>query len=105
MHGGGAPQVKKSAAMRLALLVDPAIGVVEQTLKLKKDKRLRFAAAQDVLNRNGYKSYDEIKIKGVGPDGEPNEMSTNDPRERILSRIAQMADPRGTTGGTSGSDG
>jgi hypothetical protein len=104
MHGGGAPQVKRSAALRLAMMVDPALEVLLRTVRQKKDKKLAFAAAQDVLNRNGYKSYDEIKIKGSGPE-EATEMNQNDPRERILSRIAQMADPKPEGGSSPGSDG
>src|SRR5271167_1693381 len=69
-HGGGAPQVKRSAALRLAMLVDPAIGVLATSLRQKKDKRLALTAAQDVLNRNGYKSAEEIKLLGGGLNGE-----------------------------------
>ena len=86
------------------MLVDPAIKVIESTLKLKKDKRLAFAAAQDVLNRNGYKSYDEIKIKTSEP-GSANEMNAHDPRERLLSRINAQAEPESAARSPEGADG
>lgn len=89
-HGGGAPQVKRSAALRLAALVDPAIGVLATVLKQRKDKRLAFSAAQDVLNRNGYKSADEIRLKGAGPEG-VIEVNVDTAVGRLASRIAGLA--------------
>ena len=52
MHGGTAPQVRAAAAMRLAALVDPSIGVLDKTLKDSKRPDLALKAATDVLDRN-----------------------------------------------------
>lgn len=62
MHGGSAPQVKQAAAVRLAALVDPAIGVVERRLKRDGDDSLR--AAFGVLDRTGYGATSKHELKG-----------------------------------------
>ena len=53
-HGGGAPQVKRKAEERLAMLVDPAIDALTQIVKAKKDSRTRLGAARDILDRTGH---------------------------------------------------
>lgn len=68
MHGGSAPQVRRAAALRLAALVDPAIGVLAHSLK-SKTERVKLDAAKDVLDRNGMK--DAVKIYVSGPDEGP----------------------------------
>lgn len=65
-HGGAAPQVKKAAQLRLAALVDPAIGVLAHAMRQKgKQLPAALAAAKDVLDRNGMKQPDEVKITGT----------------------------------------
>ncbi len=62
-HGGSAPQVKAAAARRLAVLVDPAISVLEKTLRAVNEHPAQaLAAAKDVLDRTGHKSPDELDI-------------------------------------------
>lgn len=65
MHGGSAPQVRASAEARLRALVDPAIGVVEATLKDAKRPDLRLKAAHDVLDRNGHKQAQKIELDAM----------------------------------------
>lgn len=52
-HGGGAPNVKRKAALRLAALVDPAIGTLAREM-VKADKSSdRQRAANSILDRSG----------------------------------------------------
>jgi len=60
-HGGAAPQVKRSAQERLALLVDPAIDQLTKLLKVVGEPAVRLRAARDILDRAGLKPKDEIK--------------------------------------------
>ena len=103
MHGGAAPQVKRSAALRLAALVDPAIGVLTRALGQKKDVRVAVAVAQDILNRNGYKSAEEIKLLGSGPHGEL-EIAIS-PVEQLERGIARILERRRETGSSERADG
>jgi hypothetical protein len=64
VHGGAAPQVKRRAAERLAALVDPAIGVISAALRDKKQPKIAFDAARDVLDRAGFKKPDAVQIQG-----------------------------------------
>jgi len=65
MHGGNAPQVRKAAALRLAMLIDPAIGVILGNLKdRKKNPSVAQRAAEDVLDRNELLSATKIYIGG-----------------------------------------
>ena len=61
-HGGAAPQVKEAAKLRLAALVDPAIGELEKLLKRSKQDAVRFAAVKDVLDRNGFKPAEKVEV-------------------------------------------
>lgn len=49
-HGGSAPQVKHAAAIRLAALVQPAIGRLAKSIN-SKSEGIAFRATQDVLDR------------------------------------------------------
>ena len=66
LHGGAAPQVIRCAQERLAALVDPAIGVLQQAMKQKKDLRVRLSAAQDVLDRNNLSGKQKIEVGVAG---------------------------------------
>lgn len=50
-HGGNAPQVRAAAALRVALMVDPALKVYDDILKDKTHPQ-RFVTARDILDRN-----------------------------------------------------
>ncbi len=61
-HGGAAPQVKKSAAMRLAMLVDPAIKVMADNMKdREKNPAVALRAAEDILDRAVGKTPETIR--------------------------------------------
>ncbi len=68
MHGGSAPQVKKSARERLDDMIDPALN---RLLRLIDDESsgIALAAVKDILDRGGYKAIDRQQISG--PDGGP----------------------------------
>lgn len=61
VHGGSAPQVIEAARRRLLALIDPALGVLAQavrvrskaTSKLWEPSAQEIAAAREVLNRAG----------------------------------------------------
>jgi hypothetical protein len=67
-HGGAAPQVRRAAALRLASLIDPAIGVLSKSMKSKSES-ISLAAARDVLDRNQMK--DALQVQLLGPDDGP----------------------------------
>jgi hypothetical protein len=50
-HGAAAPQVRAKAALRLAMMMDPALKVYADILK-DKDHPDAFRVAKDVLDRN-----------------------------------------------------
>jgi hypothetical protein len=97
-HGGAAPQVKKSAALRLATLVDPAIKALRDSLKKNADPRVRLMAARDVLDRNGFKPPDRHVVTGA--DGGALEMDVN-ASEELASRIAGLIERVRASGSTS----
>lgn len=66
MHGGSAPQVRRSARERLAAMVDPALDVLYRNIKPTKGKyvkpELQARCAFDVLDRAGLKAKDEVVL-------------------------------------------
>lgn len=66
MHGASAPQVKQAARLRLAAMVDPSLDIILKHLKPGRGKyvkpELQVKCALDVLDRNGFKSRDEVII-------------------------------------------
>lgn len=69
VHGGAAPQVKASAAQRLAAMVDPALGVMLWSMKQSVDRKVKLRAAMDVLDRSVGKTPDTIRLIGSGENG------------------------------------
>lgn len=73
MHGGGAPQVREAARLRLLALVDPALAALDKAMrsqgKSPAHNSVAVQAARDVLDRNGLKVADEHVITGA--DGGP----------------------------------
>ena len=61
MHGGASPQVRQKARERLAALVDPSITRLSKLLRSKQEL-VALGAVKDVLDRNGFKSPDTLKI-------------------------------------------
>ena len=66
MHGGGAPQVKKAAELRLLELVDPALARIKVLIDHGENDAVKLAASKDVLDRTGFsrKEKQEIEHKG-----------------------------------------
>jgi len=63
VHGGSAPQVKAAAAERLRELVDPAITALHGLLTAESEAA-RLGAARDVLDRNGYRPEQKVRLNG-----------------------------------------
>ena len=61
-HGGRAPQVKEAARVRLALLVDPAIGRLGELIKQTENSASALGAVNSVLDRAGYPKTDQLAI-------------------------------------------
>jgi hypothetical protein len=63
-HGGSAPQVKRKAALRLAMLVDPAIATLARIMtdqSVSPGNRLR--AANSILDRAGIVRQQDIDLE------------------------------------------
>src|SRR5580692_7897949 len=91
MHGGAAPQVKQSAALRLQALVPRAFGVIEDNMK-DRDKNPAVAqrAAEDVLDRAIGKTPETIRLVGTGEDGaiQVEDVTAGEFIRRELARVA-----------------
>lgn len=91
MHGGSAPQVKLSAALRLQALVPRAFGVIEDNMK-ERDKNPAVAqrAAEDVLDRAIGKTPETIRLVGTGEDGaiQIEDVTSGEYVRRELARVA-----------------
>ncbi len=61
-HGGGAPQVKRAARERLNDLIDPAINELGRRVEDSENPALALRAAQDILDRAGYKSPEKVEL-------------------------------------------
>src|ERR1017187_5281433 len=95
-HGGSAPQVKKSAALRLAMLVDPAIGVLAANMKdRKKNPAVAQRAAEDVLDRAVGKTPETIRLVGTGEDGaiQIEDVTAAQLVRRELARVRARSSP------------
>ena len=66
MHGGGAPQVKRSARDRLELLIDPAIEELERVMLTSESDAVRLAAARDILDRVLGKAQQPVDVTSGG---------------------------------------
>jgi hypothetical protein len=79
-HGGGAPQVKKSAKQRLADLIEPALAALRTALK-SGDLPTIVRAAQIVLDRTGFHPQHSVEL--YGKDGGPLRTETTIPIDRL----------------------
>ena len=60
-HGSANPQVKAKAALRLAMLVDPAIGVFDKTMRATDASNSdKLRAAENVMDRAGFPRRTEV---------------------------------------------
>lgn len=88
MHGGSAPQVKRSAHERLAEMVDPLLSELFRIAQSGDSDAVRLAAIKDALDRAGYKSNSRLEV--TGKDGGPLDVAF-EAGERLAGRIAQLA--------------
>lgn len=64
MHGGGAPQVRKKAAERIAEAADDAAALLVLFMQdPKNDIKVRTQIAQDLLNRAGFAGKNAVDLK------------------------------------------
>ena len=75
-HGGSSPQAKRSARLRLAGLVDPAIATLAKEMTGAEKSNDRLAAANSVLDRAGY--------------GRAQQIETTDAREILLEKLLEL---------------
>jgi hypothetical protein len=66
MHGGKAPQALRTAAERLAAMVDPALSALAHLVDEAESDMVRLAAIKDVLDRAGYKPVERQQIEQAG---------------------------------------
>jgi hypothetical protein len=62
VHGGSAPQVKRSAKMRLLELVDPALATLGRAVSSTRTgipTAVEISAAKDILDRAGFKPVEK----------------------------------------------
>jgi hypothetical protein len=72
MHGGGAPQVKLAARLRILALVDPALEVAIRAFERDKRKgeadpriaKIAADLARDMLDRAGHQMVEKIEVSG-----------------------------------------
>ena len=103
LHGGSAPQVKASAQLRLAALIDPAINVIANYLKntkstAKDETKLRAALA--ILDRTGYHPGQDLHLSGT-----VETLGNASALDMLPSRLARLAERRREGGNTPGADG
>lgn len=76
-HGGSAPQAKRSARVRLAALVDPAVQTLAREMANQSNaSRDKQAAANSVLDRAGY--------------GRASKIEGEDARDILLERMRRL---------------
>ena len=99
-HGGAAPQVQASARARLAALVDPAINYLGKALKQRAVNPVGFAAARDVLDRNGFKPKEVIETQVTTYDLDRLANLSDDELQRFLDIAGKLATAGSTPGGS-----
>jgi HEAT repeat protein len=62
VHGGAAPQVKRSAQERLAEMVDPLLTELFRIARSGENDSVRLAAIKDALDRAGYKPREKVDV-------------------------------------------
>lgn len=64
IHGGKAPQVMRTAAERLAAMVDPALAELARLVESAENDVVKLAAIKDVLDRAGYGPKQRVEQNG-----------------------------------------
>jgi hypothetical protein len=87
MHGAGAPQVRRAAALRILQLVSPALANLSRDLR-DKDAGVRQKATFDVLNRAGLGAIDRLQL--LNPTHEDIDLSSlTDEQLAMLRGLAE----------------
>lgn len=79
-HGGGAPAVRRRARLRLAELVDPAIGTLARVMVKGARDQDKLRAAEAILDRAGFPRASRIE----------GHLSLEESREVLLERILEL---------------
>lgn len=80
IHGGAAPQARKSARKRLLELIEPAIVTLETEMEMASSSADRQRAANSILDRAGY--------------GRSPEIDVDDARAVLVQRLLELRDAR-----------
>lgn len=64
IHGGKSPRAIKSAAERLAAIVEPALVELARLVVRADSEAIKLAAIKDVLDRAGFKPKERIEQSG-----------------------------------------
>ena len=88
-HGGGAPQVRKAAALRVIALVDPALANLASDLK-SKNPTIRQRATFDVLDRAGLKAVDKLQL--FGAEDSPADVDLSELSDEQLATLKSVSD-------------
>ena len=75
-HGGGAPQVRRKANLRLAALVEPAIATLAKEMVQADKSADRQRAANSILDRAGF--------------GRTSMVNATDARDILVQRLMEM---------------
>lgn len=79
-HGGGAPAVRQKAKLRLAALVEPAIGTLAREMMKAEKSADRQRAANSILDRGGMPRASHVR----------GQMSLEESKELLVQRILEM---------------
>ncbi len=66
IHGGQAPQVKRTAQERLAELVEPAIVELRRIMEQGDSDAVKLAAVKDILDRGVGKPQQHVDVTSQG---------------------------------------
>jgi hypothetical protein len=85
MHGGMIPQARNKAKLRLAELVDPAIGTLAREMATAQSSKDRMAAANSILDRAGWGRVSNVEV--------------GDARDALIARLIALRDEYQTDSG------
>lgn len=79
-HGGAAPAVRRRAKLRLAELVDPAIGTLARVMVKGSRDQDKLRAAEAILDRAGHPRASRVE----------GQISVDDAREILIQRLLEL---------------
>ena len=84
-HGGTTPASMRKAKLRLAELVDPAIGTLAREMATAQSSKDRMAAANSILDRAGWGRVSNVEV--------------GDARDALIARLIALRDEYQTDSG------